>query len=107
MKQQELTAYRETTYLKYSYEEVIAAAKPIFKALIDALIQLPEDAAESDRLWVFERCVEHLNEMDERADLSHGIDTIEREEFCEQLYVIGELVGLDPASEFVDDWREW
>lgn len=83
------------------------AAKPIFEALLDELIRLPEDATETERLHAFERCVERLNEMDESEDLLYGIDTIEREEFCEQLYVIGEIVGLDPESEFVDDWREW
>lgn len=107
MKREDLTAYRETPYLKYGDEEVIAAAKPIFEALIDDLMQLPENASEAERLLVFERCVECLNELDDSEDLSHGIDTIEREEFCEQLYEIGDIVGLDSATDFVDDWREW
>jgi len=107
MKREELAAFRVTPYLKYGYEDVIAAAKPIFEALIDDLIHLPENASEAERLLVFQRCVERLNEMDESEDLSYGIDTIEREEFCEQLYTIGEIVGLDPTSDFVDNWREW
>lgn len=107
MKREELTAFRETPYLQYGYEEVIVAAKPIFEALIDDLIHLPENASEAERLLVFEHCVERLNELDGSDDLSSGIDTIEREEFCEQLYVIGEIVGLDPTTDFVDDWREW
>jgi hypothetical protein len=107
MKVKELSAYRKTNYLQYGYEEVLVAAKPIFEELIDSLIRLPEDAPEAERLFVFQCCVESLNKLDRNEALMYGIDTIEREEFCEKLYQIGKIVGLDPKTDFVDNWRDW
>ena len=70
--------------------------------LIDALVALPETAKIGDRVVPFRNCVEGLN------DMAEDIETVERECFCDAIYRIGTIVGLEARSQFVERWRgDW
>lgn len=36
-----------------------------------------------------------------------GIDTEEREGLCDALYKMGDALGLDSETEYIDKWRDW
>ena len=41
-------------------------------------------------------------------DFEQGIETVERESIFENIYALGEIMGLDPATEYAEEWRgDW
>lgn len=90
-------------------EEVCDEAQAILDRLIEALIQLGEEAGESEKLRHFEACVTALNELDEREGI---IETGEREDLCELIDIIGTEAGIDPnkfgdGDGIASEWRDW
>jgi hypothetical protein len=75
--------------------------------LRDQLILLPDNTPTKQILLLFRHCVEQLNQIDEDETLDSGIETEEREGLCDALYRMGDIVGLDSESEYIDKWREW
>jgi Domain of unknown function (DUF4844) len=75
--------------------------------LRDQLILLHDNTPTKQILLLFQQCVEKLNEIDDDDTLASGIDTEEREGLCDALYRMGDIVGLDSESEYIDNWREW
>jgi hypothetical protein len=102
MRAAELRAFRQSDYLRELYDDRIAGiVRPAVERLIDALVALPEDGSTASRLDCFERCVRALN------DRGHDIDTITREVLCDRLYELGDLVGLDADTGYLDAWRDF
>jgi len=102
MRRSELEAFARTTYLTDGQAPVLDRARPLFGALIDALLALPEEAKIGERIAPFRNCVEGLN------DMAEDIETVERECFCDAIYRIGTIVGLEARSQFVERWRgDW
>ncbi|HTC92985.1 MAG TPA: hypothetical protein VK699_05985 [Terriglobales bacterium] len=97
----ELSTFRLSKYLHEVDDQVLQWARPIFDLLINTLIAMPESSSENEKLRCFEVCVNALNEFE------LDIDTIRREDFCDALYEIGKIVGLDPKTDYVDKWRYW
>lgn len=107
MKIAELSTIDFTSQLKYCYEELQPLLEEVLDELRQDLMDLPDDASEAEKLACIEASVKALNEIDEDDQLEHGIDTDEREILCEFIYQMGEIVGLDSDTDYVDNWRDW
>lgn len=86
------------------------AATVIMDELIADLQAAGENATEQTKLALFEKAVKAYNDLSD--EISHFIETGEREDLCEVLDMITVAAGLDPADyadgEGVTDlWREW
>lgn len=92
-------------------QENCMAAQEILDDLIDGLIQLGEDAPETQKVEQFRISVEALNELNEELD--HVlIETGEREELCDLLDAITVAANLNPGDYadgegIADEWRDW
>jgi hypothetical protein len=79
----------------------------IFDVLLEDLIKLGENAANSEKEKAFEIAILKLNAKNESTDF---IDTIAREALCDLINEIGIAADLDLAD-YGDDiaykWREW
>ena len=75
--------------------------------LRDQLILLPDNTPTKQILLLFRHCVEQLNQIDDDETIDSGIETEVREGLCDALYRMGDIVGLDSESEYIDKWREW
>ena len=65
-------------------------------------MDLPEKASKPKILECFKKCILSINDFEDE------IETVERESILEILYTLGEIVGLDPESEFAEAWRgDW
>lgn len=107
MKADELNAIDFESRLQYCYEDLQPILAAELGKLRSALGALPDKTSENEKLALFQDCVEALNAIDEDETVESTIDTDEREVLCDLLYEMGELVGLDADTEFVDIWRDW
>lgn len=78
--------------------EEVRLARRILRDLMDELIALEDDGDEVTRFDAFCRAVNRFNDTD-------FIDTLEREEICEELLDLADLVGLTDYD--VASWRDW
>jgi hypothetical protein len=76
-------------------------ARRIIRETIDALIALGPDASEPARIDEIRHCIERFNALDE------DIDTIEREDICELIGEIADLIDLDDYEEALTGARDW
>jgi hypothetical protein len=88
----------------YVGPSALRGARRIIRATIDALIALGPDAPEPARLDEIRHCVQRFNALD--ADEGF-IMTIEREDICELIDEVAELVGLEDYDEDLDGDRDW
>lgn len=107
MKAAELQAVDLNQLMACSHDEYRHVLIAELERLRSALIALPEDSSEAEILSCFERCVCALNDVDGDEELDICIDTVDREQLCEALYTMGDVVGLDADTEYVDEWRDW
>lgn len=111
MKSTELKSIDLKSKLEDCYEDVQPYLESELEQFRNRLIALAEDASDSEKLSVVQKCVESLSALsttfDEDEDIDGGIDTDEREILCEIIYEMGEIVGLDSNADYVDQWREW
>jgi hypothetical protein len=83
-------------------KKLIAKIKRLLEALISELQQLPENTNQSTLLENFKKCILNINYFEDE------IETVERESIFENIYAIGKIVGLDPTSEYAEEWRgDW
>ena len=102
MKRKELEHYQTHGFTLDGEESLINNVKPMFRALVLHLLDLPENASKQTILNFFKNCMLSIN------DFENEIETIERESILEVFYTLGEIVGLDPASEYGEEWRgDW
>ena len=107
MKEAELKQIDFKSQLKYCYEDIQPFLEKELNELRNQFIKLPNSASEEQKLACVQACVEALNELDEQEDLEGNIDTDEREILCDFIYQMGDIVGLDGETQYVDEWRDW
>lgn len=107
MKETELRAIVFKESLPVCYEDIEPYLIAELDKLRDDLIALPDRARQDEILALFEKCVNALNDLAENDEIENGIDTEEREGLCNALYKMGDIVGLDAETEYVDSWRDW
>ena len=101
-----LAEYLSTDYLKYGYEDVNAAAKPVFDRTMQELHQLGPFAKDRTKLAILERCVLDLNKIQYDETIEHSIETCEREVYCEIVLQLGDFVGVN-FQDLLDKTRDF
>ena len=102
--QKRLVEFSKTDYLKCGYEDVNAAAKPVFEHAIASLSQLGPFEEEKDKLTILEQCVLELNKIQYDDTIKNSIMTVEREIYCNIVLQFGDFVGVD-FQQLLDETR--
>jgi hypothetical protein len=84
--------------------KIIRASEKIMADTVARLVKIGRDSPEADRLAILQQCIESFNTLDAKTQF---IDTIEREDICEQFEVIVHACGLGHHKDLADEWREW
>jgi hypothetical protein len=88
----------------YPPAEAARASRDLMTTTVRHLISLGESASEEERRAVLRWCIESFNELDARLVF---IETVEREDICEEFEAIVHACGLGPYADLADEWREW
>ena len=91
-------------WIEYPPKEAIAISKNIMISTVKSLIKLGEDATQQEKLNVLRNCIEKFNDADEGLAF---IETIEREDICEEYDAIVHACGLGEHQNLADNWRNW
>jgi hypothetical protein len=98
----ELSEYPLHENLLRGQSALLLDLEPVFIKLRTSLLALCHDSNMPDILLPFEVAIEEINKF------SDEIETVEREAILEIIYDVGELAGLDSASQFAEEWRgDW
>lgn len=102
----ELTKYKFfESWDDYPPAKTIRASRKIMKETVQALIELGEKAAESDRLQLLQTCIEQFNELNTAQ--GDFIETSVREDICDEFELIVYACGLGHVKDMADQWRDW
>ena len=93
------------TWDEYPSDIAKKASIVIMRNTIKKLISLPLDADESLKILHLKDCIVSFNEIDEKYD--NFIETIEREDICEEFEGILYACKLGHLEDLVDEWRDW
>lgn len=80
------------------------ASRDLMAATVRRLTELGEAAGEEERRAVLRACIGSFNELDARLRF---IDTVVREDICEEFEAIVHACGLGRYVDLADEWREW
>lgn len=107
MKEIELRAIDCKESLQVFYEDLEPFLMKELTTLRHKLILLIDDSTLKTKMSLFQETVENLNNLEVNEELESSIDTEEREGLCDALYKMGNLIGLDDSTEYIDNWRDW
>jgi hypothetical protein len=88
----------------YSPAKAIRASRKLMSNLVKELLNLGPGASENERLAVLQQCIESFNELDAEMQF---IETVEREDICEEFEAIVHACGLGHHKDLADRWRDW
>lgn len=88
----------------YPPPKAICASRMVMANTVEELLELGPRASEHTRMEVLKRCIESFNELDEEM---HFIETIEREDICEEFDAIVHACKLGAHEDLADRWRDW
>jgi hypothetical protein len=88
----------------YPPPKAVRASRKLLANTVEKLLGLGPSASEKERMAVLQECIESFNELD--AEMRF-IETIERENICEEFEAIVHACGLGGHKELADRWREW
>jgi hypothetical protein len=88
----------------YPPANAVRASRKVMADAVKGLIALGPAASEEQRMAVLRRCIESFNDLD--ADMNF-IETVEREDICDELEAIVHACGLGAHQDLADKWREW
>jgi hypothetical protein len=85
----------------------VKASRQLFMDAIDSLAALGRKPNRGDAVPILRRLIEGFNDLDERH--GHFIETMEREDICEQFYRLAHVAGVETygKSDLADKWRDW
>lgn len=102
----QLDQFAKTNFLKYGYEDVNAAAQPMFDRTIVKLRDLSPFANDEEKLLILRDCVLDLNSIQYDNKMRNSIETVERECYCDVLLQLSDFVSVDFDSE-LESLRDW
>lgn len=79
-------------------------SRQIMKSAVENLIALGSLPSKKDRLSVLQSCIESFNELNEKQQF---IETVERDDICEEFEAIVHACGLGRHKNLADRWRDW
>ncbi len=94
-----------TRWDEYPPNKAIRASRRIMSDTVQQLLDLGPAAPESERMAILQGCIEKFNSLD--AEMDHFIETVEREDICEEFEAIVHACGLGAHDDLADEWRDW
>ena len=104
--QNQLLSFSKTNYLKYGYEDVNTAARPVFEQTIEELRKVEPFTNDNEKLAILEHCVQELNKIQYDETIKHSIESVEREMYCDIVLQLGDFVGVD-FQPLLDETRDF
>ena len=104
--QNQLLSFSKTNYLKYGYEDVNTAARPVFEQTIEELRKVEPFTNDKEKLAILEHCVQELNKIQYDETIKHSIESVEREMYCDIVLQLGDFVGVD-FQPLLDETRDF
>jgi len=89
----------------YTPKKAILASRRIMKDTVQKLLDIGQAAPEAERMAILQDCIERFNASD--AEMDHFIETVEREDICEEFEAIVHACGLGAHEDVADNWRDW
>lgn len=93
------------TWDEYPSDVAKKASIAIMQNTVENLMRLPLGADESVKLIHLKDCILSFNTIDEKYD--NFIETIEREDICEEFEGILNACKLGYLEDLADEWRDW
>lgn len=90
---------------EYPPQKAIHASRHIMTDTVQRLLDIGSTAPESERMAILQDCIERFNTID--AELDDFIETVERENICEEFEAIVHACGLGAHEDLADQWRDW
>lgn len=90
----------------YPYpKELLEESEKALHTFARDLEKLGNGAPQQSIMECVEAVVVTFNEIDEKYSF---IETIEREELCEYIYIVAKMAGLDvDGNDITEEWRDW
>lgn len=88
-----------------SSERFVEASRAIMRQTVEGLIELGLSAPKKAKMEVLKGCIKSFNRLDRQS--RHAIDTVEREDICEEFDAIVHACGLGVYQNLADRWRDW
>jgi hypothetical protein len=88
----------------YPSRKLVAASRKIMADTVERLIALELTASEDARMGILRECIEAFNRLDAETTF---IETVEREDICEEFEAVVHACGLGHHQDLADEWREW
>lgn len=93
-----------TLWKDYPPQESIEISRNIMSSTVEALLSLDENAPDLKKISFLQECIERFNIANEK---SRFIETVEREDICEEFELIVYASGLEKYKDLADKWRDW
>jgi hypothetical protein len=90
---------------KYPPKKAIRASRQIMINAVQQLLDLGTNSLESERMAILQQCIERFNCVN--AEMNDFIETVEREDICEEFEGIVRACGLGTHKNLADEWRDW
>jgi hypothetical protein len=88
----------------YPSRRAIRESRNAMATTVRGLIDVGGSATKEQRSAILQSCIESFNRLDEEL---HFIETVEREDICDEFEVIVHACGLGNHENLADRWREW
>jgi hypothetical protein len=88
----------------YPPRKAIRASRKVMTDTVEELLKLRSRASGKQRMAILQRCIESFNALDAEMQF---IETIERDDICEEFEAIVHACGLGAHKDLADRWREW
>jgi hypothetical protein len=88
----------------YPPSKAIRASRKVMSETVEELLKLGPAAAKRQRMAILQQCIESFNQLD--TDMQF-IETVEREDICEEFEAIVHACGLGTHKDLADKWRDW
>ncbi len=88
----------------YPPAKAVRASRKIMKDTVRDLLGLGPSANEDERMAVLQCSIESFNAIDAKLDF---IETVEREDICEEFEAVVHACGLGHYQDLADRWRDW
>jgi len=93
------------TWKSYPSKKLTRASEVIMQQTVEDLQKLGESGSRTAKRNILKECIERFNQLD--GENKHFIETVEREDICNQFYEIAHVAGFDDEPNLADEWREW
>lgn len=89
---------------RYPSKKLITASRGIMHSTVEKLHNHGKPLEGIAKVRVLKACIDRFNELDEKHEF---IETVERQDICDEFEVIAYACGLGHHKDIADRWRDW